>query len=153
MERGVSTTDPKSTQDRVTSRIRAARVVETMPTRSLPAEAEPRLLRLERPDGPLLVLSAPLPSPVDASPVTTRFSRAEGEVVALVLRGWSSERIASETGRATRTVSNLLARACRKVGVTRRTELAHALGRQAALAAVSCTPEAVSGAAASSEPH
>jgi len=81
-------------------------------------------------DDELFVLSAPSGS--RASRVEGLFSPAESEVVRLVLRGWSNERIATETGRATRTVSNLLARACRKLGVTRRTELAHALALQAA---------------------
>lgn len=119
----------------------------TLPDRAL------RLHRLDHPGGPLYVLSAPVTSALEEPALDARFSRAEAEIVGLVLRGWSNERIASETGRATRTVSNLLARACRKIGVTRRTELAHALARQAAVTADPCEPSAPSEEAARSEPQ
>lgn len=56
-----------------------------------------------------------------------RLSRAEREVVALALEGLSNEGIALATGRAISTVSNLLARAARKLGVRRRVELARAI--------------------------
>lgn len=72
-----------------------------------------------------LVVAAPS---VEA-PLPAVFSPAEAEVVRLVLAGQSNESIAESTGRAERTVSNLLVRACRKVGVRRRTELAAALAR------------------------
>lgn len=61
-----------------------------------------------------------------------RLSHAEREVVALVLEGLSDEGVAAATGRARRTVSNLLARACRKLGVRGRADLAALLGGQRA---------------------
>lgn len=67
--------------------------------------------------------------PVHAHPMPEVLSQAEQEVVRLALSGLSNEGIAMATGRAKRTVANLLARACRKLGVRRRTELAGVLGR------------------------
>lgn len=82
-------------------------------------------LTIEHEGREYLVVAAPS---VDA-PLPAVFSPAEAEVVRLVLAGQSNESIAVSTGRAERTVSNLLVRACRKLGVRRRTELAAALAR------------------------
>lgn len=54
-------------------------------------------------------------------------SAAERAVVELAVEGFTNEAIARATGRAVRTVVNLLARASRKLGVRRRVELAGAL--------------------------
>lgn len=70
-----------------------------------------------------LVLSAPL----GRDELPEILSAAEREVVRLALSGLSNEGIALATNRAKRTVANLLARACRKLGVRRRTELAAAV--------------------------
>jgi DNA-binding CsgD family transcriptional regulator len=61
-----------------------------------------------------------------------RLSQSEREVVVLVLEGLSDEGVALATGRARRTVSNLLARACRKLGVRGRADLAALLAGQRA---------------------
>ncbi len=75
----------------------------------------------------LLVVSAPA-APTELPSV---LSPAEREVVSLALLGLANEAIALSTGRAPRTVANLLARACAKLGVRRRTELAAAVARHA----------------------
>lgn len=70
-------------------------------------------------------LPASRPSPASRSASGFgRLSAAEREVVTLALEGLSNEGIALATGRAISTVSNLLARAARKLGVRRRVELA-----------------------------
>ncbi|MBK7395294.1 MAG: helix-turn-helix transcriptional regulator [Myxococcales bacterium] len=63
---------------------------------------------------------------VDVSPPTSSdsLSPAEREVVSLALQGLSNEGIGLATGRAVSTVSNLLARAGRKLGARRRVDLA-----------------------------
>ena len=84
-------------------------------------------MRIEHEGREYLVLSAPLSPTTVALP--SSLSPAETEVVRLALAGLSNERIGLATKRSVRTVANLLARACRKLGVRRRTELAAIIGR------------------------
>jgi DNA-binding CsgD family transcriptional regulator len=67
---------------------------------------------------------------IDPPDLRSSLSTSEREVVELVLAGLSNEAIASATKRAPRTVVTLLLRACRKLGVRRRTELAAIVGRR-----------------------
>jgi len=73
-----------------------------------------------------MVMSYPIPA---LPQLPQRLSRAEAEVVRLVVRGDSSEAIATARGTSIRTVANQLASIYRKLGVRSRIELATHLSR------------------------
>lgn len=60
--------------------------------------------------------------------VADRLTPAEREVAGLAVAGWSDVAIAQETGRSRHTVSNLLRRAYKRLGVDSRVELAALAG-------------------------
>ncbi|MBI4819548.1 MAG: helix-turn-helix transcriptional regulator [Deltaproteobacteria bacterium] len=58
-----------------------------------------------------------------ANPIEGDLSRAEKQIVELVMRGWSNGQIASARGTSARTIANQIARSYRKLGVGSRREL------------------------------
>lgn len=86
---------------------------------NLPTPAELAVRFVRRGGQDLAVLSFELRE-LEVPPV---LSEAEQHVIAGVLRGWSNARIASERGRAVRTIANQLAAVFRKLEVHSRREL------------------------------
>lgn len=101
-------------------------------------------LRMTRVGPGTVVLAFDLNTPELPRPILERLTRAEREVASLAVEGLSDEDIAERTGRSRHTVSNLLRRGYKRLGVDGRVALAALVGSAGGTQAAGVEPQSSS---------